>query len=390
MDAVWIISGREGYYLVPDDQLIINKQGELHPFGVSCFEPIATDAELAELYARASVVVLVVHKDIFDPETLYKIPANKPKVALLLGDTPHNVRAQLTALSVDGYASIVMDQPDYALVLQQAVESMSAFAALQGDVKNYSDIAFTAMSSASEMGVVAVFAEKVQEAMDLERLAKLTLSCTNDFGLTAYVQFAFDKDITRFPANISPTYRRLLEGSIGSTSRIVSHGRFLLFSFTQVQLLIIDAPVDEEDRYGRLRDVLAYITSIAESRAKTLKVNSMLKAQQDNTRMVMMLLEMSSRDNRDSVKEIMTDLSVSLRTMAMGMDLTLEQEREMLGLAEKALNSLEGLQEATSAVEEHFRSLLEQLDNVASLLEHNTEEEEPREEEQVNSKVELF
>jgi hypothetical protein len=106
-----------------------------------------------------------------------------------------------------------------------------------------------------------------------------------------------------------------------------------------------------------------------------------------------MLLDMASKDNRNSVKEIMMDLSLSLRTMAMGMDLTLEQETQMLGLAERALNSLEGLQQATAAVEEHFRSLLEQLDGAASLLAHQHDSEPTdafAEDSKKDSKVELF
>ena len=144
----------------------------------------------------------------------------------------------------------------------------------------------------------------------------------------------------------------------------------------------------DQERYGRLRDVLAHLVSIAEARAKTLKVNTLLKIQQDNTRMVMMLLEMAAADNRNSVKDIMTELSGSLRAMATGFDLNMEQEAGLLSLSERALNSLEGLQEATSAVEVHFRSLLQQLDTASSLLQAG-EDDQPVVDES-DSRVELF
>jgi hypothetical protein len=118
----------------------------------------------------------------------------------------------------------------------------------------------------------------------------------------------------------------------------------------------------------------------------------MLKEQQDNARMVMMLLEMASRDNRNSVKSIMTDLSFSLRQMAMGLDLTLAQETAMTSLADAALEALESLQEATIAVEGHFRSLLAQLDEAANLLDNNKDNKEKNNDEETStgSKVELF
>ena len=206
--------------------------------------------------------------------------------------------------------------------------------------------------------------------------------------MSRVVQFHFDERARLFPEDIPASYKKLLESTLAASSRIVSHGRFLVFSFTHVQLLITNAPTNDNDRYGRMRDVLAHIASITESRAKTLQVNQMLKEQQENSRMVMMLLEMASRDNRNSVKSIMMDLSQSLRHMAVGLDLTLAQETALTALADAALESLESLQEATVAVEEHFRSLLAQLDLVADLL--HTKTDSPGGAQVKSAKVDLF
>lgn len=390
MDALWIVSGQQSFYLVPDDQFIVDKQGNLLTYATTCEEAATTQTERDSLFSQCNVVILAAAERLFDTRMLAQIPASLPKVAFFIEATPKAVRDQLIAFGVDGYASIAMAQHDYAMVLKKVCDDRKALNNLQDEIKNYTNIAFTAMSSASEMGVVTVFAEKVQTIMDFERLAQLTFSCLSDLGVQGVIQFAFEDEVIHYPRDASPSYKFLLESAIGSKARIVSNGRFLLFSFTQVQLLVTDAPSEDAERYGRLRDLLAQLASITESRAKTLKVNSMLKIQQENARTVMMLLEMASKDNRNSVKEIMMDLSMSLRGIALGMDLTLEQETKMLGLAEKALNSLEGLQEATVAVEEHFRSLLQQLDGATSLLEHRATTSVETKQEAESSKVELF
>lgn len=390
MDALWLISGQPTFYLVPDNQLILNKQGGLLTYAAACEESATTPEDMQALFIQSEVMILVATEQMFDADILSRIPPSLPKIGLFMETTPNEVREQLSALGIDAFTSISMNQHDYSSVLKKVSDDKKALATLQDEIKNYTDIAFTAMSSASEMGVVTVYAEKIQSVMDLTRLAQLTFSSLGDLGVQGVIQFTFDDEIIHYPKDASASYKFLLESAINSETRIVSKGRFLLFSFTQVQLLITDAPQDDLDRCGRLRDLLAQIVSIAESRAKTLKVNKMLKNQQENARMVMMLLDMAAKDNRNSVKEIMMDLSMSLRSMAMGMDLTLEQETNLLGLAEKALNSLEGLQEATAAVEEHFRSLMEQLDGAASLLEQKGElVNELMPEAEVNN-VELF
>lgn len=388
MDALWLVGNPLKFFQVPEQQIIIGKQGELFSYANSCEEPVADAREFIALCAQVDILVLVAGSAPLEDAWLALIPAQMPKVGFLLEACSADARLQLTAMGVDAYATLGMSQADFEVVLLKVFDDKKAVNDLQEELKNFSTIAFTAMSSASEMGTVAVFAEKVQEVMELDRLAHLIHACLADLSLSGVVQFMFDDDIRLYPTYVSSSYQRLLQSAQTSSARIVSLGRFLLFSFDHIQLLITDAPVAEEDRYGRLRDVLAHLVSIAEARAKTLKVNSLLKIQQDNARMVMMLLEMSSQDNRNSVKEIMTELSNSLRVIATGFDLNMDQESALLGLSEKALYSLEELQEATQAVEEHFRSLLQQMDNVSLLLQ--TTESEAVVEEESDSRVELF
>jgi hypothetical protein len=388
MDALWLIGSPAQCYRVPEQQLIVNKQGELVDLAAAYRESINSAEDFSRLCAQAELLVVVAGAALKPAGWLELIPCHIPKVGLLIDNSNADAREQLGKIGIDAYVSSAMSQADYELVLHKVHDDKLALNALQQELKSFSAIAFIAMSSASEMGTVALFAEKVQEAMELERLAQLIHGCLGDLNLNGVMQFVFDDGANLFPANTSASYVRLLNLACESSARIVSHGRFLLFSFEHLQLLVIDAPVNDEERYGRLRDVLAHMVSIAEARAKTLKVNTLLKIQQENTRTVMMLLEMSSRDNRNAVKEIMTELSDSLRMIATGFDLNMQQESALLGLSEKALVSLESLQETTTVIEDHFRSLIQELDNVSHLL--DSSEVIVDEAHEQDSRVELF
>jgi len=390
MDALWLISGTTRFFLVPDQNIIFDKQGDLTTYAAACEEELAGDQSLASLCAKADIIVLVAAQELFDEQILADLPSTHAKIGYLTAQTSVKVRKQLSELGVDRYLTSSMEQEDVELVLTKAYEDKKSLLELQSQITNYSSLAFTAMSSASDMGVVALFAEKVQSAPSLAHLARLTFSCLADLDLEAVLQFSFETDNVLFPPDMPLMHKQLLQISTQSALRIVSHGRFLLFGFDHLQLLVTNAPKDNEERYERMRDVLAHVVSIGEARAKTLKVNMMLKDQQENTRMVMTLLDMASRDNRNSIKEIMTNLSLSLRVMANTFDLTLEQEKSLLSLAEEALYSLETLQEATAAIEEYFRSLSDQLDDVAHLLETKEAPADESQEDTSINKVELF
>lgn len=393
MDTLWLLAGPDRCYRVPGRRVIVDKRGNLLD-GMEAFlahqpgEELGA-SEFAALLGQVDIAILVAGSQPLNKAWVDSIPAHFPKVGFLYETSAPEARLQLTVTGVDGYISVSVSQSDFEVVLQKIHEDKQAINNLQEEIKNFSAIAFTAMSSASEMGTVAIFAEKVQSCMELHRLANLVQVCLADLNLECIIQFIFDNDITVFPADVPVSYLRLLQSANESETRIISHGRFLLFSFGHVQLLVTNAPHLDRERYGRLRDVLAHVVSIAEARAKTLKVNTLLKIQQDNARMVMMLLEMAAVDNRTAVKTIMTELSDSLRIMATGFDLNMEQEAQLLYLSEKALNSLEGLQEATMAVEVHFRSLLQQLDEASSLLQAAPEQEQTTDK-SYDSKIELF
>ncbi len=386
MDKLWFFSDTGQIFWVPSAGSIVDENG-IPKSDVAEFEVKLKDvAEFRTFCERSDQIILVSSSQEFAANYVGAIPVSVPRVALIKSGTPAPAREQLDKLELDAYVLGPFDTTIINATLDKSLDDKNSLIALQEELKNYSSIAFTAMSSASEMGVVAFYAQSVQSISDMDRLAQQTLCCLKDLSVQGFLQFSFEDSVHIYPESIPNTYSDLLDWTRTSEHRIVSHGRFLIFNFENAQVLITDAPVEDPDKCGRLRDVIAHIVSIAEARAKTIKVNGLLKEQQDNTRMVMMLLEMASRDNRNSVKTIMTDLSMALREIAMGLDLNLAQETAMLALSEKALESLECLHETTDAVEVHFRSLLLQLDQAAKLL----KTDEAVEIAAIESNVELF
>lgn len=386
MDRLWLFSETGEIYVVPSDESIVDETG--HPQGelAEFLLDISNKNEFASCFNRVKQIVLVSSSHLFEAEYLGAIPASASRLALVKADTSPEARVQLDNLQLDGLLFSPFTADAVHTKLKKAYDAKKALVELQDEIKNYSSIAFTAMSSASEMGVVAFYAQAIQNTLTFDRLAEQTLRALHDLSVQGFVQFAFDDLISVYPKEISNGYRDIFTSLRSSSHRIISQGRFLIFNFDNVQLLITDAPLGAPDKYGRLRDVIAHIVSIAESRARTIKLNFLLKSQQENTRMVMMLMQMASRDNRNSVKEIMTNLSLALRELATGMDLNMEQESALLNLSEDALNSLEALHEATDAVEEHFASLLVQLDQAEKLLQGEEEVEAPH----TDVSVELF
>ncbi|RYY75670.1 MAG: hypothetical protein EOO52_09835 [Gammaproteobacteria bacterium] len=386
MSHLWFFSETGRILNIPGTDAGVDERG-MPAENMNYFEVEVKNAdEFHSLCMTAERIILISSAKEFVEDFVAKIPTNIPRLAFIKCGTPCAAREQLDRLELDAYVLTTFADGSVDLALKKFAEEKHAIAAIQEELQNYSSIVFTAMSSASEMGVVAFYAQSVQNISDMNRLAQQTLRCLKDLSVQGYIQFSFEDKSYIYPENISKAYLSLLRQTQSSGCRILSQGRFFIFNFENAQFLITDAPVDDADKYGRLRDVIAHIVSIAEARAKTIMANEMLKAQQENTRTVITLLKMASQDNRTSVKTIMTELSLSLQEIATGLDLNLEQETAMLALSEHALTSLESLYETTDAIESHFRSLLLQLDQAAKLLESSEVEHKT----ETDMSVELF
>jgi hypothetical protein len=388
MDVLWLMGKPLRYFLVPASELITHCQDKLLSQLGDYEKWVMTDEGREKLFHMVDLVVLVADNNSIHEDWLPTLPNHLARLAYINEDAPTAVRERIKSIGVDGYLSHSMNASYIDAILQKVLDEKSSINQLQEELKTISSVAFTAMTAASEIGIVAVFAEKVQRVMSYERLAELVHSCLQDMKLNGVLQFAFDEDIAQFPEDAPESYKQLLRNALQSKARIASLGRFLLFCFDQVQLLVIDAPEEDQERYGRMRDVLIQLTSITSARAKTIKANLLLKEQQDNSQRVMKLLKKSAGDNRASVKHIMLDLSTSLRMAATSLELSINQENALLSLSDNALNSLESLQETNYILEEYLAEMLDQLNKAAGLLENNQDEE--KESASDDSNVSLF
>lgn len=385
MNSLWIISSKKDFYLTPSYLNLITAVGELIPeadeYKVAIGGNDLSCEEAVSFYVqkKVSLLILVPEDQLFNQTHLMAIPKYLPILMLYTQKSTMAVCQQLNYMDKNGCLFGEITGIEFARTVDNIAMKKNAMELAKDDVKKYSNLAFTAMTSASEMGVVVQFSERAQSIMDMPQLARALMSCFKDLNVDGVVQFSFNDQVLLFPEKVSLAHQQLLSGGEKVKERIISVGPYVVFHFNRVQVLIINAPASDTEHHGRLCDIIAQITAVAESRLKTLIFNSLLKTQQDNSNKVMRLLEMASKDNREAVKTIMTGLSAALQDMASGLYLTLEQEKELLKLSDDALEGLQNLQQANISVEQHFQSLLlefgeiiAQLDNASTLLSRDT------------------
>jgi hypothetical protein len=231
MDKLWYFSETGQIYWVPRADSIVNEDG-IPEFDVAEFEVKLKDAaEFATFCERSDQIILVSSPQEFSADYIRAIPITIPRVALIKQGTPALAREQLDKLELDAYLLGPFDTLTINSTLERSLDDKNSLIALQEELKNYSSIAFTAMSSASEMGIVAFYAQSVQNISDMDRLAQQTLRCLKDLSVRGFIQFSFEDSVHIYPENIPKTYSDLLDWTRTSEHRIVSHGRVFNLQF---------------------------------------------------------------------------------------------------------------------------------------------------------------
>lgn len=143
--------------------------------------------------------------------------------------------------------------------------------------------AMTALSASSEIGVVLAFLRQSFTCNSHVALAEALIEAAATWGLTACVQLrGGGGDVSRNRAGPSSPLESGVLGTLAGCGRVAAFGCRLAINYPHVTLMIVDMPIDDAERNGRLRDDLAWLAEAAEARVLALD-NELARGAQQQT-----------------------------------------------------------------------------------------------------------
>jgi hypothetical protein len=140
----------------------------------------------------------------------------------------------------------------------------------------------------------------------------------------------------------------------------------------EMGILISNMPIEDESRYGRLKDHLAVLSSICEGRIQTIKTEMSIKNQRKDilVRIIKMTEEqvqsfsgkLQTHDSKS--RQVMLDMIVELEAKLFTLGLDEDQEQQLMSLAYDASERLEKMKNNTKELEGELSVILEGLYDV--------------------------
>lgn len=320
-----------------------------------------------------------------------------PTILGVLSDKNDPQTAQLlTELPIDSYVPSSCSLERLINKLGQLERLQLHNNQLQAEIEQTSRTALTAMKAASEVGLLMQLVEWLNTCNSVTEVTNALFRVCKSLELKSFCMVKEGDTCDYYPENaVHETARKILNEALNSDIRVLSKNRILVFRVDYLVLLITNAPWQDEDKYGRIRDILLQAAVLAEAKVRTLSVNNLIGAQHQQVQSIMTLIKNVSSETQMYARNIMKNLSSELREAAMTLDLTQPQEEKLTQLSEEALDAIEVLYANSDALEQHFHSLIDSITQVRELTQtpsnpNASPELSPADEDELAGDISLF
>lgn len=261
-------------------------------------------------------------------------------------------------------------EPDELLVkIQHILDYKDELNNKDESVKSASQVAMKAMTNASEIGSILRFMQESFSVKSIKELAKLILNANTQFGLNCSVQVRTNDEIVTLNDKgvASPLEKNILLHA-KNKGRIFDSKDKTIFNYDVVSLLINNMPLDDEARYGEIKDLACYLLDGAEAR-----INGLIsEAELNKQKLYLMHIVEYANNTIETLNKDMHQLRLEGANIVEDMKDQLDNIVATMGLDEEQENSIftvtdDGIEKTTELfskgikMDEEFSSIISKL-----------------------------
>ena len=215
---------------------------------------------------------------------------------------------------------------------------------LEENYKMASSVAMEAMTNSQEIGLALEFSKETYAIRSESALMDLFVNCLKNFGLNAIIRLKVN-DNYQFHQCIgepSPLEKGLVE-ILSKKDRIFSFEHRTQFNFDRINLLVKNMPIEDENKYGRYKDLLPFFLDatnacmVSIEDRKTISDNDQLKRSILKINEAMDEERKLIKESQTILKTILEDLNRTVEDVLPTLGLEYDQEKFLIQLIENKI-----------------------------------------------------
>lgn len=230
--------------------------------------------------------------------------------------------------------------------------------------------AFIAISNSSDLGQAINFIERTHTLHNFEQLARAIFTVTQAMQLKCTVMIKTSDQALFFSSthnSVSPMESELV-ANLATEKRFFDFGCRTQINFPYISLLVKNMPLDDMERYGRIKDFFPAMLSTADIKISQICSQLAIKAQMEETRQTFVNITEALDTIKDKLDGNQKQGVKILRNMLMEMDkqlpgMALDEDQEQY-ILDQIDSSIEKAHQAISAnrdINQSFNDVLASL-----------------------------
>lgn len=243
------------------------------------------------------------------------------------------------------------------------------------------------MSDNSDLGLNIRFLLGVHHCDNLDQLGQLFFSSIDHYGIACSLQMRSSYQVKNMDANgMARDLESQLLLQLQDEGRYVDFGRRSIVNYGRASLLIRNMPLDDERRYGAIKDNTFALVQGIDARIRALDEHHKLQEEKaslrklsEDVKQVMETLDDSYQQVMRDIVSAVEDMSEKIQSRIPGLILSEEQETFFEAVADECVSKANGVFNEGLKVDEVFTTLSKDMDHALELLDSVEEEAVPAE-----------
>ncbi|OUR72150.1 hypothetical protein A9Q78_07525 [Methylophaga sp. 41_12_T18] len=268
-------------------------------------------------------------------------------------------------VGAEDYITKPFQEQELQIKIELILASMQAKATLQESSTEAMNMAMTAMTSASEVGQILQFIRDSYTVDSYDDLAQLTLDLYETYGLQILLRIKTKLNSFYYShlGTVTDREKSVFE-LVADKGRFIDFGRRTAMNYDNFALIVNDMPVDDAEKYGRIKDNMGIMGEAVEARAITLATELHLEERRHALDALMaraetMIAEIKLEHSENSYQngQILNDLLENVEEAFLTLGLSDKQEEELINL-------LNATQQASTQLYDNGLNLDEKLASI--------------------------
>lgn len=300
---------------------------------------------------------------------------NHPKagdIPIIFLSCSDNLEEKLLAYECgcDDYIDENLAEKEIAARIMRAVFNCIANKQLKNQMQLANEMALTALANTSDLGVNVQFLLDSNGCANLDELGLLFFQATKKYQIRCSLQMRSEYGVKNMEANgMAKDLEAQLLTQLQDKGRFFDFGCRTVINFGSVSILIKNMPVNDEKRYGELKDNVFALAQGLDERVKSLDAKRKLEQEKILLEKLSHGIKIIMQEVDDSFKKVIVDIATVVDDMAENlgvaipaMDLHEEHEKALLEIMENGIIDAQRIFNSGLKIDERFLTIVDEMD----------------------------